>query len=54
MSSDDRKAPAPAPRTDKKDAKIADLPKPNRTAKDDEVKGGLRVKALKRDPSIAG
>ena len=47
MSIDDRKAPAPAPRTDKKDDKIVDLPKPNKTDKDDQVKGGGR----ERNPS---
>ena len=40
----DPKAPAPAPRTDKQDSKIADLPNTNKTEKDDQVKGG-RMKA---------
>ena len=46
MSTDDRKGPAPAPRTDKQDAKIADLPNTNQADKDDEVKGGR----MKSDP----
>ena len=46
MSTDDRKAPTPAPRTDKQDSKLADLPKTTQADKDDQVKGGR----MKLDP----
>ena len=40
MSTDDRKAQTPTQKTDKKDEKIADLPKSNQIEKDEQVKGG--------------
>ena len=40
MPTDDRKAPQTNPRNDKQDEKISDLSKPNKTDKDDQVKGG--------------
>ena len=43
MSTDDRKAPAPAPRTDMQDAKLADLPKTDQADKDDEEIGRAHV-----------
>ena len=44
MTIDDRKAPSPNPRDEKKDEKVADLPARDAGSKDEQVKGG-RMKA---------
>ena len=48
MSTDDRKAPPTSSPTDKQDEKISDLPKPNKTEKDDQVKGGAPMTGIIR------
>ena len=44
MTIDDRTAPSPNPRDEKKDEKVADLPAREASGKDEQVKGG-RMKA---------